>query len=95
MDPNMLSKSSKASKIMPKIKTIACQEPLEWQKRTIGRQKTTENNEKTSIKGINIDTHSNRQIWPINGPALIDGSQSTKAIGRYQHRLYGTCDNNH
>jgi len=77
------------------IKTIACQEPLEWQKSTIRRRKTRENNENPSIRGINIDKHSNHQIWLINGPDLISESQSTKEIGGYWHGLYGTCDNNH
>lgn len=47
------------------------------QKSTIERQKTRENNEKTSIGGINIDMHNNRKMWLINGPDLIGGSQST------------------
>lgn len=59
-----------------KIKTIACQEPSKWQKSTIERWKTRENNEKTSIEGINIDTHNNRQMWLINSLDLIGGSQS-------------------
>jgi len=36
--------------------------------------------------------HSSRQIWPINGPNLIDKSQSTKAIGGYRHISYMYCD---
>ncbi len=41
----MLSKSSKASKIMPKIKTIVGEEPLEW-KKTLSEEKTQGNIEK-------------------------------------------------
>jgi len=50
MDPNMLSESSKTSKIMPKIKSSAGEEPLEWRKSTIERKKTHKNSEKTKYR---------------------------------------------
>lgn len=84
MDLDMLSKSSKASKIMPKIKTIIGEEPLEWQKNTIGRQKPKETLKKLSIIALNSEMHSNRQMWLINGLDFINESQSVVAIGGFR-----------
>lgn len=50
MDRRTLSKSPKSSKIMPKIKTILGEEPLEWPKHIIERPKTRENSEKTEYR---------------------------------------------
>ena len=40
-------------KVMPKIKTIALEKPLELQKNTIGRQKHKKTVKKQSIGGVN------------------------------------------
>ena len=84
MDLDMLSKSSKASKIMPKIKTIVGEEPLEWKKNTIGRQKPKETLKKLSIVALNSEMHSSHQMWLINGLDFINGSQSVVAISGFR-----------
>jgi len=57
---------------MPKIKTIARQEPLEWLKNTIRRQKPEKTVKKTEYGRREQWMHSSRQTLPINGPDLIN-----------------------
>lgn len=78
MDPKHYRSLQNLLKDHSKIKTITCQEPSQWQKSTIGRQKTRKTVKKPpSIGGINREMHSSRQISPINDPDLIGKSQSS------------------
>lgn len=56
------------------------------------KTKTQGNSEKLSIGGLNNEMHSSREIWPINGPDLIGGSQWAVEISGYWCGPYKTCD---
>lgn len=90
MDPNMLSKSSKASKIKPKIKTIAREEPLEWWRNTIMRPKTC----KKTVK------NREAEVWIVKCTVAVRFGWSTVQIQsvdrnwQIEGEPYETCDGN-
>lgn len=89
----MLFKSSKDSKILPKVKTSAGEEPLEWWKRIIRRQKPKKIGKKQSTGGRHREMHSSHEMWLINGPDPISKAKSTEENGGYWRGPYGICDN--